>query len=237
MEEKEEQQEQDWMKAFWPWDDEKEEVKMEEVKMEEDWANAFSNEKGENPFEQLVSVVNGIGEHLEHTWCRLGDENTDHADVEKLQRQDCSVESHENVVDEPEPQAEEPEPQVDSEVSQACTSLPLPLPIRGPPKEPFGGILDECQSPSRQILNKMLGMSTLTFSMNNFPVQPDVQDAQEPAPEPSPATRSILKRQRTVSFSTLPEIHHVESFKDMPELWDPAYMTPQPVSASSVEVI
>lgn len=78
-------------------------------------------------------------------------------------------------------------------------------------------------SPSRLLLNKMLGMGTLSFSMHNLPIDSD-------SPRSSEGKSPLHKRRRTVSFSDLPEIHHVESFKDVPGLWDPLYLSPPPVS-------
>lgn len=168
----------------WKWDAEK-----EEAKEEDDWAKAFANVKGENPFELVVGAMMAIGAVLN------GDEhNQDGEKAQKVLNTDNSVDS--KAVQEPEPEA--------------------------PPSEPFPAINEGDNSPSRQLLNKMLGMSTLSFQ--KLPSEADLGTI-------SPAHCAPLKRKRTVSFSELPEIHQVESFKDMAELWDSAYFTPQPVSA------
>lgn len=173
----------------WKWDWEK-----EEAKEEDDWAKAFANVKGDNPFELVVGAMMAIGAVLN------GDDHSQ--DGEKVEMAPSKVTS--NV----ESQA----------VHEADSAEPLQLPL--PTNEPFPAIHEDCNSPSRQLLNKMLGMSTLSFS--KLPAEAD-------SGQGSPAHSTSLKRQRTVSFSELPEIHHVESFKDMAELWDPAYLSPQRV--------
>lgn len=247
----EEKEEHDWMKALsnvqWPWDAEK-----KQEKVHEDETEALSNDQGDNPIEMFVGFLNAVGAALN------GDENN--GSSEAVGKSDSMVESQAKLQEEPEPhsndwwQVEEPEPQVGEAPSPCKVPEPqvggarspckvlLPLPSRTAPlKDGFGGVLDDAQSPSRQILSKMLGMSTLTFSMPNMPVP-------EPAPEPSPvsgsqspssppqtpSTKSILKRHRSVSFAELPDIHHVESFKDVAELWDPAYLSQPPKPGFSI---
>jgi hypothetical protein len=173
----------------WKWDAEK-----EEAKEEDDWAKAFANVKGENPFELIVGTMMAIGAVLN------GDEHNQEG--EKAQKVLSTVEA---PVDSKAVQEREPEPEAP------------------PSQESLPAINEDYNSPSRQLLNKMLGMSTLSFS--KLPAEADVGAI-------SPAHSAPLKRQRTVSFSELPEIHHVESFKDMPGLWDSAYFMPQPVASN-----
>lgn len=113
--------------------------------------------------------------------------------------------------------------------SQVVQEQQAPHPTHLPMRDPFPAINEDLNSPSRQLLNKMLGMSTLSFSK-----MPAEADPTATLISPSPSFSAPLKRQRTVSFSELPEIHHVESFKDMAELWDPAYLTPQPAPTQIV---
>eukprot|EP00746_Dinoflagellata_sp_MGD_P005660 gnl/MRDRNA2_/MRDRNA2_110966_c0_seq1.p1 gnl/MRDRNA2_/MRDRNA2_110966_c0~~gnl/MRDRNA2_/MRDRNA2_110966_c0_seq1.p1 ORF type:complete len:209 (-),score=63.82 gnl/MRDRNA2_/MRDRNA2_110966_c0_seq1:119-745(-) len=184
----------------WKWDTEK-----EDAKEEDDWAKAFANVKGDNPFELAVSAMMAIGAVLNG--------NEHHQDGEKVEKAPGKVASHVEPEAETVHEAEivhEPE----AEMEPKAETLQLPMPM----KEPFPAIQEDCNSPSRQLLNKMLGMSTLSFS--KLPAEADSDLV--PTPHSTP-----LKRQRTVSFSELPEIHHVESFKDMVELWDPAYLSPQ----------
>lgn len=207
---------QQWLQTptEWNWNAEK-----EDAKEEDDWANAFEGvfpkgEKGENPFELFVGAMMAIGAVLNG--------NDQDRDGEKSQKPACGMESQAANLDKSHSIRMVHQ---DIQTLEVVQKQGLPGPTLLPMRDPFPAIIEDMNSPSRQLLNKMLGMSTLSFS--KMPAEADPTQVTE-ITEPSISPAHGLKRQRTVSFSELPEIHHVESFKDMSELWDPAYLTPQP---------
>jgi len=180
-----------------------------EAKEEDDWAKAFSGVKGDNPFELLVGVLGALGAVL-------------NGDVHQQEGEDvktpaCGMESEAKQDDEATHRVETPEAMQERKIP---TPTPLPLPMRQPFPAPSSNFDDESASPSRKLLSKMLGQSTLSFSMVDLPIEAD-------SPDPTPVPSATLKR-RSVSFAELPVIHHVESFKGFPGLWDDAYMVPTP---------